>query len=69
MEERTATKIKTYFLSRKKNITIATNWGSISNLVFEIDFNFRFEKPSVKKSVNYQFLYSNQQWFAICAPR
>ena len=38
-----------YFLFRKKNITIATNWGSVSNLVFEIDFNFSFEKPFVKK--------------------
>ena len=47
MVERTAT--KEYLLFRKKNITIATNWGSISNLVLEIDFNFSFEKPFVKK--------------------
>ena len=68
MKERTDSN-KNYFLFRKKNLTIATNWGSIPNLVFEKDFDFSFEKLFAKKNVNYQFLYSNQQWFAICAPR
>ena len=67
MEERTATKI--YFQCIWKKKSLLPHIKDPYQTWFLNNFDFSFEKPFVKKSVNYQFLYSNQQWFAICAPR